>query len=330
MALVELSLASWNRFLSRNLSIHPDLIGATHEFTYEQSRITITLPSSKHLPDEPNRGELLTFNYYREVGGNNIPLQYWVHAVDVTVSIPTKVSVPKEILDGPPNAFKVVSEKQQEHLNGLTVTYVIVAEKAFDLWLRTLRWKCDNSAIGRPEIMGFESGWSTYLIAKPNAQRIWIAPKVLHSKGSKMLTPVVWEEVRRSLISGDTPPIYIDLIMDATEHIKLGDRQRAVVDMAVACESFLRTLVAESLPHGLQNSIVTYVDDANIRPVLDKFVTDILDLTQQKALKKIRSRLHELFDLRNKLVHKGTGALVTIEKCHEYLEVAKKLIAIRT
>ena len=329
MALTRLAVASWNSFVSRNLSIHPDLVGATHEFPHEQHVVTIALPSRQHLPTEPLRGELLTFNHYTEVDGKKTPIQLWIHAVDVTVSITEQVSVPREILDRAPNAFEIVSKEQQEHLNHLAATYQAVAERGFDLWIRTLRWKCDNSTIGRPDISGFESGWSTCLIAKPEDKRIWIAPMVFQVRGGKMVTPEVWEEVRSSLDFGLVPPIYVDLVMDATEHIKLGDLQRAVVDMAIACESFLRTLVAVSLPTGLQNSIVTYIDDVNIRPILDKFIPDILDSLEKKELDKIKGKLHALFDVRNKIVHKGSGSGVTAEMCREYLETAKRLIALR-
>jgi hypothetical protein len=330
MTRAKMTIASWNRFISRNLSIHPDLIGAAHEFSHEQHKITIRLPSIKHLPTEPNRGELVTFNHYTEVDGKKTPIQYWVHVVDVLVEIPVKVSVPREMLDRPPNAFEIVSKNQQKYLNQLASTHGAIAERAFDLWLRTLRWKCDNSAIGRPEISGFESGWSTYLIAEPEDKEIWIAPMVFQAKGSKIVTPEVWEEVRSSLDSGLAPPVYADLVMDAIEHIKLGDLQRAVVDVAIACESFLRTLVAVSLPTGLQDSIITYIDDANIRPILDKFIPDILDPLEKKELDKIKGKLHAIFDVRNKIVHKGSGSGVTAEMCRGYIETAKRLIALRT
>jgi hypothetical protein len=105
MALTRLAVASWNRFVSRNLLIHPDLVGATHEFPHEQHVVTIALPSRRHLPTEPLRGELLTFNHYTEVDGKKTPIQLWVHAVDVTVSISEQVSVPREILVPLPKVY---------------------------------------------------------------------------------------------------------------------------------------------------------------------------------------------------------------------------------
>ena len=330
MTLIRLATASLNRFVPRNLSIHPDLVGAVHEFIHEKHRINIALPLPQHFPTEPNQGELLTFSHYREVNGKKIPSQLWVHAVDVVVAIPEELSVPREILDRPPNAFEIVPKAQQEHLDHLAATYEAVAERAFDLWIRTLRWKCDNSAIGRPEITSYGSGWSTYLVAQPQDQRIWIGPMVFQLKGTKMVTPDIWEEAGTSLKLEVTPPVFIDLIMDAAEHIKLGDLRRAIIDMAIACEVFLRMLLAKSLPPDLQACIVTYVDDANIRPVLEKFVPDILSKAERKELDKIRSKLHALFDIRNEIVHKGRVSELTKERCDAFLEATKELVALRT
>jgi hypothetical protein len=330
MELTRLVIGSWNRFLSRNLSIQPDLVGAMHEFQFEDHKITISLPTSRHLPTEPSRGEFLRFNRYREVDGKKIPLQLWVESVEVVVSIKDEVELPVEILSRPPNQDELVSKSQQEKLDNLASVHGGIADRAFDLWIRTLRWKSDNSSIGRPEISGHESGWSTYLVAQPNGEEIWIAPVTFTLTGAKMVTLENWEAVGTSLRAGRTPPVFVDVIMDATEHLKLGDLQRATVEMAMGCEAFLRTLVAESLPSGLQASIINYVDDANIRPVLEKFMPDILSAIEYDNMKKIIKKLHELFDSRNTIMHKGQAATLTKGGCEAFLIAAKKLLSLRS
>ena len=327
---IKLSIFSWNRFISRNLSIHPDLVGGVHEFPYEQYKVTVALPSRQHLPTEPDKENLLTFYRYKDKDGKKIPVELTVHAVDVSVRIPDEVSVPEEILNRPSNAFDIIPKEKQEHLDHLAATYETVAERAFDLWIRTLRWKCDNSTIGRPEIRGPESGWSTYLITQPHEKRIWSSSKVFYIIGTKMITPKMWQEVESSLKMKCQPPIFIDLTMDAIEHINVGDLKRAIVDMAIACESFLRMIVEKSLPNGLQVSIATYIDDANIRPVLEKFVPDILNEKERKEFNKIKSKLHELCDLRNNIVHKGQSSELTEERCNSFLRTTKRLLGLRT
>ena len=76
MAEIILPIGSWNRFVTRNFLIDPTLVGATHEFTYEKSKVRIQLPSSKVLPTEPLEGELLSFYAYREVGDKKSQVIY--------------------------------------------------------------------------------------------------------------------------------------------------------------------------------------------------------------------------------------------------------------
>lgn len=325
----EHTIGSWNRFLTRNLVIHPEIVSAVHEFQFEDHQIRIALPPSKHLPAEPGHGDLYTFNWYKEADGKKIPQQLGVESVDVTVSIAKKVLLPPEITKHSPNRTDIVSKEQQKKLNELAAAHGAIAERVFDLWVRTLRWKSENSEIGRPMISGYESGWSTYLITEPKGERIWIAPMIFVAKKSKMVTSEIWKAVASALKTNQNPPVFVDLVMDAEEHLKRGDLQRATVEMAMGCEVFLRKLVAESLPSGLQPSVAAYVDDANIRPVLEKFVQDFLNSEEHDQLKRIKSKLHQLFDLRNSIVHKGQAAALSLGVCEQFLEVSKKLVNLR-
>lgn len=323
-----LNLVSWNRFVPRNLSIHRELVGAAHQFNFEESQITIKLPTTQHLPTEPNQEGPLSFNCWKEVDGKKIPEQYHVNSVDIEVSIAEKITFPSKVLEVPPCAHEIIPETQQEHLNVLASKNSSVAERAFDLWIRTLRWKSDYSAIGRPEISGCESGWSTYLVAKPQEKRVWIAPSIHVVRGVCTVTPEMWEAVMASLKNGCSPPVYIDLMMDAAEHIKLDDLQRAIVDMAIACETFLRMIVARNLPDNIQSSVASYIDDANIRQVLEKFVPEILCNQGKNDLGKIKSKLHLLFDTRNGIVHKGQTANLNKNLCESFLETTRKLVGL--
>lgn len=328
MEKVEVTIATWNRFVPRNLAIHPDLLGAEHSFGFEEAEIKISLPSIKHLPTEPNQEGPLSFNGWREQNGKKLPIQYTVNAVDIEVATKEKILLPCEVLDVSPCAIEIISKEQQEYLNHLVAVYGSTAERAFDLWIKTLRWKCSNSAVGRPEISGCESGWSTYLVAKPQDKRVWIAPQVIVARGLKMVTAEMWADVENSLKQGCTSPVYIDLMMDASEHIKLAGLQRATVDIAIACETFLRMILARTLPANLRPAVVTYIDDANIRQVIEKFIPEVLNETERKDFDRIKSKLHILFDNRNKILHKADMSGLTKKVCESFIEIANKLFEI--
>jgi hypothetical protein len=281
------------------------------------------------LPTEPNQEGQLSFNGWREQNGKKVPIQYSVNTVDIEVATKEKILLPCKVLDVSPCAYKIISKEQQENLNHLVAVYGSTAERAFALWIKTLRWKCNNSAIGRPEISGCESGWSTYLVAKPQDKRVWIAPQIIVAMGSKMVTPEIWADVENSLKQGCTSPVYIDLMMDANEHIKLDDVQRATVDIAIACETFLRMILASTLPSNLQPAIAIYIDDANIRQVIEKFIPEVLNDAERKDFNKIKSKLHILFDNRNKIVHKGDMSSLTKKVCESFIETANKLFEMK-
>jgi hypothetical protein len=323
-----MDLSSWNRFLTRDLVILPDLVGSNHRFQFEDLETTIKLPGPDKLPIKPNEGELLSYNGWREVDGKNVPLYYWVHAVDITVSLPIPISLPNGILEKAPNACEVVTPPKQEELNELAKSNQSIAERAFDRWLRVMRWKCDDSSIGRPEIRGHGSGWGTYLITS-SGQRVWIWHDAFRSKRCKTITLEMWKTAESALQENLSPPVYIELMFDAIEHMKRGDFQRALVDMAVACETYLRKLVADSLPDGITKSIVEYVDNCNIRNVLTKFVPELANEEEKKALKAITSTLHQLFDNRNDALHTGRVSGVTLPECERYLEATKRLLQLR-
>ena len=88
-------------------------------------------------------------------------------------------------------------------------------------------------------------------------------------------------------------------------------------------------LVSNSLPSDLNNSVREYLDDANIRSVLTKFVPEILTDKERQKLKQIESRLHKLFDVRNDIVHTGQSPAMEVPDCAKFLETTKTLIRIR-
>jgi len=228
---IDLELESWNRFIIRNLTVETDLVGLFHEFQFDEKRVRIQLPSAKYLPGEDGEGEKLSCNSWRLVDGKQVPTKYWVHEVDVTILIPNRITIPEEVLSRQPNAYDIYSQAEQDRLDEIANQYGGLAEKAFDIWIRVLRWKCNNSAIGRPAIHGSRSGWSTYLIHENISQSVWASNDTMVAKGSKPMTSLEWQAVETAMQANNMPPIYFELMFDSIEHIKNEDLQRAVVDL---------------------------------------------------------------------------------------------------
>ena len=324
----QVDLLSWSRFITRNLVVVPELVGKVHEFQFEKKLVSIELPTADKLTDNRDDDSPLHIAAYKEKNGHKNPVKIAVNSVDVLVRINERVSLPKEVLTRHPNPIDLVSREQEKLLDELITTYQDVASRAFDLWIKTLRWKSSNSAIGRPKVYGPESGWSTYLLNKATKQRFWAGPHVLTGKIHKPITLSEWHEVEKSLQLGKKSPVYIDLMFDGIEHFKLGDLQRSVVDLAVACEAFMRVRVTQNLPDGITAPVLEYIDEAPIQRVLDKFFKEIWSDNQNSQLKSIRSNLHQLFNARNDILHYGHKEDLTSADCKKYIEATKKLIAI--
>ena len=327
---VQLNVSSLNRFITTGLYIEPELVGCYHEFNFDNNLVRISLPSQDKIPTERLTGDLLQYNTTRKINGIRVPDHYSVSAVDVTVKIPDQIPIPEK----KPNILLINSddwsESQERHMNHLCTTYYSTAKKAFGLWIRVMRWKSNNSAIGRPEIMGYESGWGTYLLANDTREHIWGKNDGYVIYREPTVTADQWESARNALEGCINPPLHIDLLFDGIEHQKVGDLRRAIIDLAVACEIYLRTLVSRSLPSGIKPGVFEHIDGANIRRVLTKFMPEILDEGGNRLLKKIASTLHSLFDLRNEILHTGKQIGITQDDCQNYIETIRKLFLIET
>ncbi|MEW6716257.1 MAG: hypothetical protein AB1345_01955 [Chloroflexota bacterium] len=321
--------------MSRNLYIEPALLGLEHEFSFEGYSIAISLPTSKDIPSEDElfktpqddyRLFRISYNTWKEVNGHKIPVAYWIHSVDVKIKLVDTLSIPEDMLPRHPNAYNLITKEQQDHLNALADEYGQIAEKAFDLWVRIMRWKCDNSSIGRPEIRGVNSGWGTYLLEASSENRIWRGETVIRFHRSKPVTKKEWNEVQVALQEGQTSPIYYDLMFDAVEHMKIGDLQRSVVDLAISCESLLRKIVTQNLPIGLNDAMTNYISNAKINWFLDKFFPQILQPPNALIFSNMKGKLKDLFQARNDIVHSRKPVLITLNECGEFIKVTKELI----
>lgn len=331
----KINIISWDRFTTRNLIVSPELLGLSHEFTFKNGLAKIELPSVDNLPKEitdesirQSHDSVLTIRSYREEGGRKIPVGISVNSIDVIVSLSKTINLPSEVLTRHPNPIDLLSDKQQKRLDEISKSHRDVSSGAFDRWVRILRWKSNNGSICRPEFHGGESGWSNYLLDDTTKWRFWSGPIIIPVYLQAPITLSEWRAVEETLKLGQESPIYVDSMFDGIEQFKIGNLQQSVIYLAVACEAFMRARVMQNLPEGLTKSVLQYIDEANIRQVQSHLFKDTLREEQISLLKSINSRLHQLFDARNIILHSGQKEDLTSADCQKYIEATKKLIAI--
>lgn len=320
-------IKSWNRFLIRNLAVAPEVMGQEHIFPFENSTVSIKIPSISQVDRGKSYDEVASIGVRRTV--DNEPLEFNIYKMDVEVSIPITVSIPLEVFDRPANAFDLFSDEEQNNLNKTTEQHQSIAEKAFEYWIRVTRWVCDDSRIGRDQVEDFRTGgWSTCLIDTERNTKVWIQGQIFHAPKYKTINPEEWQEIQSRLSNSSQPPIYVELKHDAEENIRLGDYRRSLVDMAMACETFLRLAVLQKLPKELNINLRSYIEEGNISQYINKFFPEVIDETANRQFKKLKSDLFTMFDRRNKLVHMGKDDGIDEKLCHNFLKVTQELLAV--
>lgn len=335
MADSQINIRSWRRYLTRNLTVVPELLGLSHEFAFRNGQVKIELPSADNLPKEitdesimKSRDSIVTIRSFREENGRKIPIALSIKSVDVQVDLGEVVTLPEEVLTRQPNPVDLLSKEQQTQLDKTMNSHTDFADEAFDRWIRILRWKSDNGSIARPEIHGLDSGWGTHLLDSATKRRFWRSGVTVTVYLDHAITLQIWHDVEATIKQGQESPVYVDLMFDGIEQLKVGNLQQSVVHLAVACEAFMRTRVMQNLPKGLTPAVEKYIKEARIKEILDHFLKDTLDDEQNKVFRKIKPSLRQLFKARNTILHSGHKKDLTSVDCQQYIQATKKLIAL--
>jgi hypothetical protein len=321
------TLKSGNRFVTRHFAVPPDVLGREHNFRFKNGTVSLALPTSDQVGGASGSDGLASISSRRT--SDNEPLQIAIHKVDVEIRSDLTFPIPVDALTRSPNAFELFSEVQQNQLEAAAGEHQQRAEEAFHYWVRIMRWVCNDYRIAREEAPGFGSGWGTYLLDEETNHRVWAQSLMYTAQGHRCVTATEWNAVQVTLTEGVQPPVYIELKHDAQAQLDAGDYRRSLLDSAVACETYLRTIVIRNLPDSLNATLVTFIEEGNISQFINKLVPGILNETENQQFRRLKSDLHSLFERRNKLMHLGSAVNLNYETCEKYVALAEKLLAIQ-
>ncbi len=333
-AKVERQVSVFNRFETPYLRVSPDVLGLGHLFVFEDFTVRIQLPGQSQVKDRSNAGIHPPRAYvtsWHIVNGTDVPTCYWISDVDLFLDLSGLVSLRRETLELRPNAYDVVPEPEQRDLELRITKARDVAERAFDLWVRTLRWKALEWEYVRMPVRRIVNNFGGRMVDVETRKTVWIAPHTVTARGPQYVTLDQWNDVENSLRQGSSPPVYYDLYFDACEHLEIGDARRACIDLAIACETFLGFLVASKTPQETPESIREYVERANIRQVCDNIVPPLLTKDNRKIYHKdIAPILAKLFKSRNDILHRGTDPTLSADRCEGFRSAALSLFSLKT
>jgi hypothetical protein len=158
---------------------------------------------------------------------------------------------------------------------------------------------------------------------------------VFFMPGYRPLSLQEWEDIQQRLSNGSHPVVYLEHKLDAEDRMEMGDYRRALVDLAVACETFIRTTVLQSLPTELSKDLRDYIDQANISQYLNRFFPQVINQTARQQYNRkqygkndMPKELASLFSRRNDLLHSGKADGVDRKLCERLLKMTKDLLAL--
>lgn len=324
--MAKISAKTWNRFLTNNFHVSANVMGAVHRFEFENRMVSVILPKAEYADRDRRYDEVATAK--SRWSKTKEPIAYSLFKVDLEIDVPDSIDVPDEALTNPPKQFKHYSEAQKKIVDDICEQHSGIAERAFEYWLDVMRWISGNALIGQPIFEGFKSGWSTYLKDSQTNHDVWASTVVISIHGEKEVTKEHWEKAAKHLQNGDKIPMHLRFLHDAKTSVRNGQYEKAIIEIAMACEIYLRYEVFEFIPDNTPSEITKYIEEANINKYASQFFRALLTETQKSKYKKISKEISSLMSRRNSYMHMGKLDGVDARLCQRFIGAAEDLFTI--
>ena len=314
------NVKSWNRFITRWLAVKPELMGLKHQFQFEDNQVEISLPEVSHVKSHHDDSAMATVG--SRWANSNEPIEYKICQVNVRSNIGCTLDVDPETFNRNPVAYELYTDAEREVFETQCNAHEIYAKRALEHWFLILRWKLDDYRVGRVDVVDNDSGWSTYLEDIEKSKTVWIKRVCITVQGYTVITLNEWNNIQDCLISFATSPIYISLKHDAEYSMIHGDYVRSIVELAMACEVFMRFMVLNKLPKHLNSNLVEAIEELNINQYVTKHFRALVPKDNLKEYGKMSKELSSLFSKRNKIVHMGKNDGADQNNCERFLKLA--------
>lgn len=322
----QIKAKTWNRLNVTNLYIEAQLIGQKHTFIFEGRKTCILLPTKEAANENRPRND--TAHAVEYWSATNEPTTYSINQVDIEIEILGKISIPEVALSHPPTQYEAFTKEEQLTAQEITKQHSILAERALEYWLEILRWTSGYALIGKPAISSVQSGWATYICSEEENKRVWGGSRPIVVPWNPPVKLLAWESASQKLVNNEKLPIHLRFLHEAENSIEHQQIEKSVIETAMACETFLRYTVLQSIPTSLQNEITKYIEEANINKYVTQFFKSLIPENQAEKYKEISRELSSLFSRRNSYIHMGIIPQTDNARCIEFIRIAKSLFAI--
>jgi hypothetical protein len=269
MTYVDVPTNAIRRFSLDRFCITPELIGAKHEFVFEEMPVTLRLPPL-HKEEVPFDQRRIDCYLWKSAG--HVPVEYQVNNVDVEIELEKTIRVPEQVLKLHPNQFNLFEQHEQKQLNKTVAETGDVAARAFELWLRVIRWKSAIGHIGEPRIhYATVDGGGAVLRERATGHRFWLQGHTITGVGRRAVTVPQWDATQIALAAAKVPPVWFDFLFDGEMRINNKDLVGGVLSLAIALEVNIRTVFSRELQRGTIEPVVLEIfDQTNLRALLNR------------------------------------------------------------
>ncbi|MEM5451527.1 hypothetical protein [Paraburkholderia guartelaensis] len=321
-----INLESLHRFQINYLNVESALLGMRHVFPFKGATVTVSLPRLESVSDNPDEFCDAHRSSYREENGKSIILAANVNTIRVEVKGDKTITLPLEVLNRDPYSTELIPEADKTRLKDISARADQIAREAFEYWISIMRWRCNNHRIGRPLLHGPRVLWQNSLRDAESKRSVWSITGNIVITATREVTTTGWDQAQTSLQACEEVPVHILLLDDARENLSRGDYRRSIIDLAVACEVFMRTLVLRTIPEDLDKDMLAMIEEVSIHQYMKKYLPNLLTEDGQSDLKKLVSgHLNSLFELRNKIMHMAQNDRATRENCVRFIQATSTL-----
>ncbi|MBA3756002.1 MAG: hypothetical protein H0X02_07165, partial [Nitrosomonas sp.] len=267
------------RYSTPKLGVESDLMGARHEFTFDGYEIKVILPTKDQADRTDGRDEVARANAWK-IDAPKDPFEFAILQVDVEVNIKEKVIVPEGATDSMKVYIRTFDSDpiNKEKISNIAKKYAEISNKAFQYWLDLLRWSKNYPFFGKQKpSQPNSSGWGIYLQDMKTGNSVFN----LHDPIFISLTPVVtvaqWKLIQERLAKSIELPMHIKFKFDAQESMRIGNYERAIIELALACEIYVRRSYSDYLPKKqLHGEVIKHIEKASISHYLKHFFSQII------------------------------------------------------
>jgi hypothetical protein len=308
-------------FHTKGLVILAPLAGSVHRFKLEGIPIEVHLPKApprKQIgdPDMQEHLEIWCSAYRTKT---KAPIEYVVRRIRLYVNLKHTMTIPEAALGkASPDHH---SKSSQDALNSIVESAEKIAEEAFRLWVRTLRWKTLRSHINQMLIEPTDVASGSRLVHADTGLSFYAAPVSFAVNRWTPITRRMWNSCGKALRDAVAPPLWWDFLFEGEHRVRSSDLHAGIVSLAIACELLMRRLVMRPT----NRRFFPLLKRMMIGNILDQW-NNVGPTGKRLNAAMDHEKLKRLFDLRNGVMHRGEVRTLKASECQELSKVARTFI----